>query len=89
LQSGALLEQRAGFVVHIVGKMSRSLFFSNEEDFICSFSSVDVPANVFVVGANAVAKNILVESSSSSRNVEVVMRCTAAESCHVALIIGS
>jgi hypothetical protein len=59
--------------VHIVGKLSRSLFFPNEEDFIYSLSSVDVPANVFIVGANATAKNTLVELLFSLRNVEVVM----------------
>jgi hypothetical protein len=86
---GALLEERAGFVVHIIGKLSRSLFFPNEEDFICNLSSVDVPANVFVVRANAIAKNTLVESLSSSRNVEAVMRCTVARGCHAASRIGS
>ncbi len=75
--------------MHIVGKLSRSLFFPNEEDFSCSLSSVDVPTNVFVVGANAAAKNTLVESLSSSRNIEAVMRCTAAGGCHAASTIGS
>jgi hypothetical protein len=44
---------------------------------------------VFVVGANAAAKNTLVESLSSSRNIEAVMRCTAAGGCHAASTIGS
>ncbi len=75
--------------MHIVGKLFRSLSFPNEEDFICSLSSVDVLANVFVVGANAATKNILVESSSLSRNVEAVMRCTIAGGYHAASTIGS